>query len=283
MRATWLSRLIIKKLPCWSTCALIGLSILAGCRPRTSPAVSPVETRVLTVMAASSLTEAFNELAQAFEAANPRVQIELNFASSQQLAQQLSNGARADIFASANRQQMDIAVENGRIDRRDVTAFTRNKLIMVYPLDDPGKISSLSDLAKPGVKVLLAAPDVPVGAYTLEFLEKAAQPGVYGADFKDRVLANTVSYEASPKAVVVKVGLGEADAGIVYATDLTPEKQASLGSIDIPDELNVVAEYFIAPVTDGDRELARLWIEFIRSKSAEELLQIFGFQPLQNP
>jgi molybdate transport system substrate-binding protein len=234
-------------------------------------------------MAASSLTEAFNELAQAFEAANPRVQIELNFASSQQLAQQLSNGARADIFASANRQQMDIAVENGRIDRRDVTAFTRNKLIMVYPLDDPGKISSLSDLAKPGVKVLLAAPDVPVGAYTLEFLEKAAQPGVYGADFKDRVLANTVSYEASPKAVVVKVGLGEADAGIVYATDLTPEKQASLGSIDIPDELNVVAEYFIAPVTDGDRELARLWIEFIRSKSAEELLQIFGFQPLQNP
>jgi molybdate transport system substrate-binding protein len=233
-------------------------------------------------MAAASLTEAFTDLAEAFEAEYPGVIVEFNFAGSQQLVQQLANGARADVFASANREQMDASVASGRIDSREVVTFARNRLVTILPANNPANISSLEDLARPGVKILLAAPEVPVGAYTLEFLEKASQSSAYGVGFKEKVLTNVVSYETSVKVVVVKDGLGEADAGIVYTTDLTRANRDQLVSIEIPDELNVTAEYFIAPVADGDRELSMLWIEFLSSKDGERLLQTDGFQPLQN-
>lgn len=264
--------------------AFITMSILLpSCRSAAEiPSPSP-KPKILTVMAAASMTEVFSDLAVEFEAQNPGINVEFNFAGSQQLVQQLASGARADVFASANRKQMDAGVEGGRIDRRTVFPFARNKLVIIQPADNPAKIASPGDLARPGVKILLASPEVPVGAYTLEFLEKASQPSALGLDFKEKVLANVVSYETSVKPVVVKVGLGEADAGIVYATDLTPANRDELASVEIPDDLNVIAEYYIAPVADGDQALARMWIELIRSRSAEELLQKYGFQPVQDP
>ncbi len=230
-------------------------------------------------MAASSLTEAFTELAAVFEAANPDIRVELNFASSTQLAQQLTSGARADIFASADKKQMDVVIDSSRVKRQDASAFVTNRLVVIYPSDNPGEVSSLTDLARPGVKVLLAAPEVPVGQYSLDFMEKASMKTEFGPDFKDHVLANVVSYEASVKGVVVKVGLGEADAGIVYATDLTPANRAVLGSIAIPDELNVVAEYYLAPIADGNHRQAVRWIEFLQSSEAAKVFESYGFMP----
>ncbi len=260
--------------------AIILLIALSACADNPNPpAAAEQPTQVLTIMAASSLTEAFTELAAAFEAVNPDIRVELNFASSTQLAQQLTSGARADVFASANQKQIDLAVENSRVKPQDVSAFATNRLVVIYPSDNPGGVSSLADLARPGVKVLLAAPEVPVGQYSLEFLGKASLTTEFGADFKEQVLANVVSYEASVKGVVVKVGLGEADAGIVYATDLTPANRAELGSISIPDELNVVAEYFIAPVADGKVGLADRWIEYLRSAEAVKIFENHGFMP----
>lgn len=255
-----------------SACGLVR----GGATPSSAPAV-------LTVMAAASTTETFGDLAAAFEDENPGVKVELIFAGSQQLAQQLANGARADVFASANRKQVDEGVASGRIDPRDVVAFARNQLIVILPAANPAKVSAIGDLARPGVKILLASPDVPVGAYAIQFLEKTSQANAFGADFKTRVLANVVSYEASAKGVLVKVGLGEADAGIVYSTDLTPDVRDVVGAIEIPDELNVTAEYWIAPISNGNRELADLWIDFVQSEAGRELLQQHGFQPAQHP
>ncbi len=263
-------------------CILLILASTACQSARESTPPSPTP-RVLTVTAASSLTDAFTDIAAAFEANHPGVKVEFNFAGSQQLAQQLTSGARGFFFASANKKQMDVVVENGRVIPQDVSAFATNRLVVIYPSDNPGAISSLADLARPGVKVLLAAPEVPVGQYSLEFLEKASRMTEFGADFKEHVLANVVSYEASVKGAVTKVRLGEADVTIVYATDITSANQAELGSLPIPDELNLTAEYSIAPLADGDREMAELWIAFLQSNTGEEYLRKYGFQPLRQP
>lgn len=241
---------------------------------------SNAPARQLTVMAASSLTEAFTELGQTFETKYPDIKIVFNFAGSQQLAQQLANGAQADVFASANQKQMDIAVQNGRVNSEDEVVFASNQLVVVYPIDNPGKVTNLADLAKPGGKILIAAPEVPVGGYTLEFLDKATQAGLFGADYKAQVLANVVSYETTVKAVVVKVGLGEADAGIVYGSDITPTSKANLGQIEIPASLNVIAAYPIAPILDGQHDLAKLWINYILSDAGTQILSKYSFKPV---
>ena len=242
------------------------------------PTNAPV--RRLTIMAASSLTEVFTELGRSFESEHPDIKIEFNFAGSQQLAQQLANGARADVFASANQKQMDIAVQNGRVNAQDVIIFAKNQLVVVYPIDNPGKLTSLANLAKPGVKILIAAHEVPVGEYTLEFLAKATQAGSFGQSYKERVLANVVSYETTVKAVVVKVGLGEADAGIVYESDINPISKAKLGQIEIPESINVVATYPIAPILDGQRDLAKMWIDYLLSDAGTQILTKYLFTPV---
>ncbi|MBP1692290.1 MAG: molybdenum transporter, periplasmic molybdate-binding protein, partial [Chloroflexi bacterium] len=236
---------------------LIGI-LLSACTATNTPPVThasiqtPTPTgQTVTVFAAASLTEAFNEIAKAFEAQNPGTNLSFQFAGSQQLTQQLAQGAPADVFASANQTQMDAAIEAGRITSDQFQPFAGNKLVMVYTRQNPGLITQIKDLAKPGIKLVLADKAVPVGKYSLDFLDKAAQLPDYGPTFKDGVLKNVVSYEQDVRSVLTKVVLGEADAGIVYLSDLKAASVSQINVLEIPPDLNVDALYYIAPVQDS--------------------------------
>jgi molybdate transport system substrate-binding protein len=198
-------------------------------------------------LAAASLSAPFAEIAAQFSAAHPGVSVTFNFAGSQQLAQQLRQGAPCDLFASASQSYIDQVVQAGRISADAWRIFARNQLVVIYPLDRPLPDPSLAALAQPGLRLLLAAAEVPAGAYTRQFLDKAALDPAYGAAFRDGVLANVVSYEDNVSAVVAKVALGAADAGIVYTSDVAGANAAKFGQISIPPELNVTAVYRSLP------------------------------------
>lgn len=237
-------------------------------------------SRNITVLAAASLTEAFTELGKLFETQNPDAKVTFSFAGSQQLAQQLIQGADADVFASASAKYMDAATADMRVSADDVKTFALNKLVVIYPKDNPAGLKDLKDLAKPGVKLDLADQSVPVGQYSLTFLDKAIQNSGFDIQYKENVLNNVVSYEDNVKAVVAKVSLGEADAGIVYVTDITADAAEKIGKIDIPDALNTIAAYPIAPISDSkNADLANAFVTMVLSPDGQAVLAKYGFLP----
>src|SRR5205085_6224305 len=188
----------------------------------SKPAAPTPVSGEIVVFAASSLTDAFQDMGTAFQQANPDARLIFNFGASSQLATQLGQGASADVFASADTTQMDNAKKSGAVTGQD-RIFAGNRLVLITPKDNPAHITSVGDLANPGVKFVTAQPSVPIGTYTAQMLDKASADPQYGADFKDRVVGNTVSQEDNVRQVVSKVQLGEADAAVVYSTDATPQ------------------------------------------------------------
>ena len=231
----------------------------------------------VTVFAAASLAGAFNDMAEAFEAEYPDVEVEFNFGGSPTLRTQIEQGARADVFASANVEQMELA-KAGDVVEGPASTFARNSLVVIAPADNPGRLEGPGDLAREGLKLVVANEDVPVGAYMREMLTAMEDSGEFGDDFRQRVLENTVSLESNVKQVVAKVELGEADAGIVYGTDVTPDVASSLRRVEVPDEYNVIASYPIALVKDrGNDAAARAFIDFVLSEAGQGILQKYGF------
>jgi len=261
---------------------LIGIIIalaIAACSAR-QPAPAGSTPAALTVYAAASLTQAFTELGQRFEAQHPDVEVVFNFAGSQQLAQQLAQGAPGDVFASADAAQMSVAIERGRVQPGAPREFARNRLVVVYPKDNPAGLAELRDLARPELRGRLVIADaaVPAGVYTLTFLDKASADPRFGAQFKDAVLRNVGSYEENVRAVLSKVVLGEAFAGIVYESDAAGEAASEVGRIEIPDALNVLATYPIAPVADSAHpDLAQAFVDFVLSAAGQDVLVNHGF------
>ena len=256
------------------------LVALPGCR--ATPAAMQPSAATLTVFAAASLTGAFTEIGRQFEAAHPGVKVTFNFAGSQQLAQQLGQGAPGDVFASANKKQMDVAVTAGRVASGSAQAFAKNRLLVIFPKDNPANLATLQDLAKPGLKLVLAAKEVPVGQYALDFLDKAVLDAAFGSIFKDDVLKNVVSYEQDVKAVLTKVVLGEADAGIVYTTDVVGDSAGKVGRLDIPDALNTIASYPIARVSDSaNADQAQAFVDTVLSPAGQAVLAQYGFLPAE--
>ena len=237
----------------------------------------PIE---LIVFAASSLSEPFIELGSLFEASHPGVSVVFNFSGSQQLARQIREGAPADVFASANRIQMDEVIAGGDILGGSSRTFAENILVVIYPEGNPAGLIELHDLAKPNLKLVFAAQEAPVGQYTLDFLDKARADPAFGEAYRDRVLNNVVSYEDNVKAVLTKVVLGETDGGIVYRSDISSAKPGSIGWIDISAVLNVVASYPIAPVKDGANiEMAQSFIDLVLSPEGLDILAKYHFIP----
>ena len=258
---------------CGVEAAVVPMHPVSGTAPTQSSAPG-----TLTVFAAASLTDAFTEIGQQFEAGHPGVKVVFNLAGSQALSQQLGQGAPADVFASANTKEMKNAIAAGRIADGSQKTFAHNKLVVIYPTDNPAGLSKLEDLAKPGLKLVLAAEEVPVGKYSLEFLDKAVQDATFGATFKDDVLKNVVSYEENVKAVLTKVALGEGDAGIVYLTDISLDNAGEVSRLEIPDPLNAVAAYPIAEVSDAAQpELARAFVDLVLSAQGQAILAKHGF------
>ncbi len=234
----------------------------------------------ITVFAAASLTESFTELGQAFKTANPGVDVKFNFAGSSALRTQLEQGAPADVFASANPDQMDAAVQSNVIEG-EPQIFVHNSLVIITPKDNPAGIESPADLKKSGLKLVLADPQVPVGNYAREMLQNLEQSPDYGAGFSDAVLANLVSNEANVKDVVAKVELGEADAGVVYGTDVTQEVAPDLKVIQIPDQYNVIADYPIAATSDAKNPtVAKAFVDFVLSSDGQAIMQKYNFVPV---
>jgi molybdate transport system substrate-binding protein len=229
------------------------------------------------VFAAASLTDAFNEIGKQFAAEKAGTDIVFNFAGSNQLATQIGQGAPADVFASANKTQMQAAIESGRIVSGTQQTFVRNRLVVVTPADNPAQLASLQDLAKPGIKIVLAAKEVPVGQYALDFLAKAEADGGLGTGYKDAVLANVVSYEENVRSVLAKVALGEADAGVVYTSDAVMS-EGDVQQIEIPDALNTVATYPIATLSDSSNpDLAQQFVDYVLAPAGQQVLEKYGF------
>lgn len=248
---------------------------LTGCAPAATPKSAP-EPRTLQVFAAASLTDAFTEIGKNFEAAHPGVTVNFNFAGSQALRTQIEEGAPADVFASANKTEMDTLVTDGFVEQGMSQVFLNNKLVVILPANNTAMLTKLEDLARSGIKLVLAAEEVPVGKYARQALDQ--MNGQFGTYFKDKVLANVVSNEDNVKQVVAKVQLGEADAGIVYTSDAVAAPE--LKTMEIPAELNVIAQYPIAMLTkSANADLATAFVEYILSSDGQSVLQKWGFAP----
>lgn len=254
---------------------------LTACGASSAPTAVPAtkaQKRTLTVFAAASLTDAFTEIGVAFDAANPGVTTTFNFAGSQALRTQIEEGAPADVFASASGKEMDTLVTGSFVSADVPQIFLTNKLVVILPEDNPAALETLEDLAAPGIKIVLAAEEVPVGKYAHQALD--LMDAAFGAGYKDALLANVVSNEDNVKQVVAKIQLGEADAGIVYVSDVVAAPE--LKSIEIPTELNVIAEYPIAPLGNSEHtDLAARFIEYVLSAEGQAVLAKWGFVPAQ--
>jgi molybdate transport system substrate-binding protein len=241
-------------------------------------AVNPIsKPRTLTVYAAASLTDAFTEIGDSFESSYPDVTIAFNFGGSQNLRTQIEQGAPADVFASANQKEIEVLVAQNLVGADAPRVFLTNQLVVILPKDNPAGITTLEDLGKPGLKLVLAAEEVPAGRYAREILEKLN--AVFGAQYRDQVLSNVVSNEDNIRQAVTKVQLGEADASIVYVSDAVavPELQR----IEIPAGMNVIAEYPIAVLVGSENsELANDFVDYVRSADGQATLKKWGFTPV---
>jgi len=230
--------------------------------PATSAA--PTVSGDVTVFAASSLTAAFTAIGDAFKTANPDANVKFNFAASSDLVTQIDQGAAADVYASADQANMQKLVDAAaNADQPQV--FATNSLQIIVPPGNPKGIKTLSDLANPNILYVTCAPEVPIGKYAAQALSSAG------------VTVTPVSLEQNVKGIVTKVTLGEADAGIVYTTDVIAAGQSAQG-IDIPTENNVIATYPIVAVKAAPNpEGAAAFKAFVISDQGQKILAGYGF------
>lgn len=214
----------------------------------------------MTVYAAASLSEAFEDLAAEYEAANPDVDVKLNFAGSARLAAQISAGARADVFASANGANMSRVVAEGRTASLPVL-FARNRLALVVPVDNPGNVTELEDLSDDNLVLAMCAPEVPCGTLAQAVLADAG------------INANPDTEETSVRAVLTKVMLGEADAGLVYATDVAAGGD-KVAAVPLGPQIRF-NDYPVAAVSD--RAVAAAFVDFVVGPDGQRILWSHGF------
>jgi molybdate transport system substrate-binding protein len=246
--------------------ALVGAaSLVAVAAPAHASTEPPARADGdLVVFAAASLTDAFTAIGDAFASEQPDVDITFNFAASSDLVAQIDEGAPADVFASADQRNMDKLVEAERAAAAPAT-FATNSLAIIVEAGNPLDIASVDDLADPDLVVVTCDPEVPIGRYTEQVLASA------GVD------VTPDSLEENVRSVVTKIVEGEADAGLVYVTDVLAAGEEA-DAVDIPADINVVAAYPIAPVTDAPNpEAADAFTEFVLSDDGQATLAEFGF------
>ena len=242
--------------------ALVGGVVACGGGDDDTPA-GPA-TGTITVFAAASLTDSFTEIGVAFSAKNPKTTVTYNFAASSALVSQLNEGAPADVFASADEANMKKLTDSGGNGGAPVV-FAHNELQVIVAKGNPKKVQSVEDLADPNLLVVIAAPQVPVGGYTAQVFAKAG------------ITVTPVSLEENVKAVVAKVTAGEADAGIVYSTDVKAAGDKAEG-VRIADELNVIATYPIATTKAApNAAAAAAFVNFVAGPDGQAIIAKYGF------
>ena len=251
------------------TAPLLGLVVgiattSLGCSGSSSGAGTSGVSGTINVFAASSLTEAFATLGKQFESAHPGVKVVFNFGPSSGLAEQIDQGAPADVFASASTKSMDEVVASGGAS--EPTSFVKNVMEVAVPPSNPGHVASVTDLAKSSVKVALCQAEVPCGATAAEVLGNA------------KITVKPVTEEIDVKSVLSKVQLGEVDAGVVYVTDVRAAGDKVKG-IEIPDDVNASTTYPIAALAkSSDKATAQAFVDYVVSSAGMSVLTADGFQ-----
>ncbi len=241
--------------------AVVLMTALSACGGDASG--SSAEDTTLTVYAAASLTDAFEELGEDFEEAHKGVEVEFSFAGSSDLVAQIQSGAPADVFASADEANMERATADDLVGNPEI--FATNVLEIAVPPGNPAGIASFPDLAKPGLNLVICAPEVPCGAATQQVADNAG------------VTLQPVSEEQSVTDVLNKVASGEADAGLVYVTDVTAAGDDVEG-ITFPESADVVNRYPIATVNDSENpDLAQEFLHLVTGADGRAVLTELGF------
>lgn len=245
---------------------LAGTALASSCGGGTAATKDDVSSTTLTVFAASSLADAFTELVTGFESANPGIDVILNVAGSSSLAAQIRDGAPVDVFASADAESMARVVADGRTTAAP-EVFATNAMAIIVEKGNPRGVAGITDLGRDDLVIVACAPEVPCGRYARAVLTNA------GVEARPR------SFEENVRAVVTKVSLGEADAGIVYASDVKSAGDAVTG-VDIPAAVNVVARYpIVALGTGGSVSAARTFVDWVTSAVGRAVLLSHGFGP----
>jgi molybdate transport system substrate-binding protein len=268
--------LVFRRLSRWAIAVPLALAVaggLSGCgsgnpAPATSAsassASSAAQASTLTVFAAASLTETFTELGKTFQAAHPGTTVKFNFGSSATLAQQIVQGAPADVFAAASPATMKTVTDASLAGTP--TTFVRNKLEIAVPPDNPAKVNGLKDLADPKVKVALCAAQVPCGAAAVKALDAAG------------LKVTPVTLEQDVKATLTKVELGEVDAALVYKTDVLSAGGKVTG-IDFPEADKAINDYPIATLSKAPAgPLAQQFVDLVASQQGKDVLTKAGFE-----
>jgi molybdate transport system substrate-binding protein len=257
--------------------ATIGILGLLACGalgiPRAALGEDSAKPRDVVVFAAASLRESFEAIAKSFEAAHPRSHVVLQLAGSQELRTQIENGAKADVFASADTKHISALQDAGLVGKS--TIFARNEPVVITPTANPAGLHRFEDLPK-AKKLIVGVDEVPIGRYTKQVIEKAGKD--LGESFVNDVEANVASRELNVRQVLAKVSLGEGDAGFVYRTDAATVRD-KIQLIEIPERWNVIAEYPIAVTSHApEPDLAKAWVEMVSSPGGQKILSAAGFR-----
>lgn len=252
------------------------LAVAGSAATGTPPAINGAGKEVV-IFAAASLSDSFTEIGTVFSSWSNGAKLTFNYGGSNTLRAQIEQGARADVFAPANTQEMDTLIKGGFVTATP-SIFARNRLVVILPKANPGKILKLQDLGNAGLKIVAAGPNVPVGGYMLQMLDKMKADPSFGTGFKDQFTKNIVSQETDAKQVVAKVQLGEGDAGVVYSTDVTPKVAPEVQIIDVPDAFNVIAEYPIAVTREArEKDLGQAFVDFVLGPDGQAMMKKYNF------
>jgi molybdate transport system substrate-binding protein len=256
--------------PAFLSVLLSACLVLISCGQTNDSGQQPTRDGDVTVFAASSLTQAFSKLGTVFEKLHPDLKVRFNLAASDTLASQINQGAPADVFAAAGPAPMQTITASSLSGESKL--FASNKLEIIVPKSNPAAIRKPADLARGGVQLVLAAPGVPAGDYARQALSNLG--------IQKETEKNVASNEVDDKSVVSKVLLGDADAGIVYVTDLSGDVAGQLRSIPIPEGDNVVARYAIVALDNGAHlQGGRAFVRLVLSSRGQKILRAFGFGP----
>ncbi len=243
-------------------------------------AIDAEEPEDLTIFCAAGLTGAFNEIGQLYENASG-IGVEFNFDGVPSLRAQIENGAYADVLVSADLRHMNALKAEGLINNSTVKIFAKNKVAVVIPNDNPANIVNLTDLARPGIMILMGTKELPVGNYARQVLDKLANDSEYGPEYEEKVMANIISEETTVNRIVSKVALGEVDAGFAFISDVDPSMAGKVTKILIPDRYNVVGDFPAGVLSQSNYpQDAQAFIDVIMSNEGQAILDKYGFIPV---
>jgi molybdate transport system substrate-binding protein len=253
-------------------------AVLAALFLAASTGLCAEQPKELTVFCAAGLMGAFNELGRAYQNES-NINVVFNFDGAQILRTQIENGAYADVLATVTDKNLNALEREGFMNNSSVSVFARNWQALIVPKNNPANIHNLTDLAKPGVKIVTGTKDLPITNLTMQVLDRLAADPAYDPQYKEKVLANMVSQETNINFIVSKVALGEADAAFVHQSEVSSEYADKVIVIDIPEKYNVKSEYSIGVLKRSNSlNPAEEFINLEKSEEGKAILEKYGYE-----